>query len=180
MATATTEKLWELTAEIEDLENLIADIQEDEDLSDLEKERRLGHSLQEWLKLDGNFEQKAENVARYCKYLQAITKARQEEYRRLRALAESSEAMEKRLKAYLVANLQEVGKQKIKGEYCQISLRKKPAKIVLDIPAENLPSQFLKVEVSPRLQELKKFIKDNPQSHLGHLSEHQEYSLLIK
>lgn len=176
----TTEKLWELTADIEQLEDLIADIQEDEDLSDLEKDKRLSYALQEWLQLDGDFERKAENVARYIKYLQLMTAARREEYRRLRALADSSEAMEKRLKAYLVANLEATGKKKIKGEFCQISLRKKPAKVVLDIPPENLPSQFLKVEVSPRLTELKQFVKNHPETHLAHLSEHQEYSLLIK
>ena len=93
MATATktptkTPKLWELSDEIESLENQIADVQDRDDLSEAEKDQLMGEILEAWLSTGKEFDSKACNVAAYIKHLEALTEARKNEYRRLRDLAE--------------------------------------------------------------------------------------------
>ena len=106
-------KLWELSDEIVQLENLIDEIEDCEDLTESEKEVRLNHVFSEWLNNDSKFNEKAEKVAQYIKYLEAVTEARKAEVKRLKALAESSEKQGAKLREYA---LREGKRQKVKGK----------------------------------------------------------------
>lgn len=185
MTTATktptkTPKLWELSEEIETLENQIADVQDREDLSESEQDELMGEILEAWLSTGKEFDAKACNVAAYIKHLEALTEARKNEYRCLRELAEQSDKQAERLRYYLVSNMQKLNKKKISGVNANLSLRKKPAKIVLNCPPEDLPAAFMKVEISPRLSELKKYVQANPDCSFAQLSTTEEYSVTIK
>jgi chromosome segregation ATPase len=172
-------KLWELSNEIQSLEERFAEIQES-DATELEKEKLLNEAFDQWIATGAEFDEKACSVARYIKYLEALTEARKEEYRRIRALAEQSAKQTEQVKSYLVSHLQKLGKKKVEGVDTKLSLRKKPAKVILDSEVCDLPGQFIKVEVTPRLAELKKHVQANPDCSFAHLSTIEEYSLLIK
>lgn len=176
----TTPKLWELSAEVLSLESSIAEIEESEELTDSEKETLLGELMESWLGSGKEFDSKACNVAAYIKHLEALTEARKNEYRRLRDLAEQSEKQSEKLRAYLVTNMERVNKKKINGLSASLSLRKKPAKVVLNCEPEQLPEQFKKVEVSPKLSAIKDYLKSNPNCEFAQMSESVEYSVTIK
>lgn len=175
-----TPKLWELSAEVIELENSIAEIIEDELLSDSEKEALLGESIELWLGTGKEFDSKACNVAAYIKHLEALTEARKNEYRRLRELAEQSEKQAEKLRSYLVLNMQKLDKKKISGVSASLSLRKKPSKVILNVLPEQLPEQFKKVEVTPKLSAIKDYLKVNPSCEFAQMSESLEYSITIK
>lgn len=177
---AKTPKLWELSDEINYLEELLNEIELRDDLTDAEREGYYEIILNDWLSTGKEFDSKACNVAAYIKHLEAITEARKNEYRRLRDLAEQSEKQAQRLRNYLVSNMQKLNKTKISGLSANLSLRKKPAKVVLICPPEDLPAAFMKVEITPRLSELKKHVQSNPDCSFAQLSSVEEYSVMIK
>lgn len=175
-----TPKLWELSTEIIELENSIAEIMEDELLTESEKETLLGELIELWLGTGKEFDSKACNVAAYIKHLEALTEARKNEYRRLRELAEQSEKQAEKLRSYLVLNMQKLDKKKVNGLSASLSLRKKPAKVILNVLPEQLPEQFKKIEVTPKLTAIKDHLKVNPSCEFAQMSEALEYSVTIK
>ena len=176
----STPKLWELSAEVLSLEYSISEIQEDDNLSDFDKETLLEELLENWLGTGKEFDSKACNVAAYIKHLEALTEARKAEYRRLRELAEQSEKQAERIRAYLVAQMEKTGKKKINGVTASLSLRKKPAKVVLEVEPELLPLEFQKIEVTPRLTAIKEYLKSNPNCGFASMAENQGFSVTIK
>jgi hypothetical protein len=176
----TNPKLWELSSEVINLENSIVDIQEIEGLKEDEKEILVSKLMENWLESGKEFDIKAVQVAHYIKHLEAITEARKAEYRRLRELAEQSEKQAERIRAYLVSNMERTGKKKINGVTASLSLRKKPAKVVLEVDAELLPLEFQKVEVTPRLTAIKEYLKSNPDCGFASMADNQGFSVTIK
>ena len=61
-------RLWELSEEIQDLENAIALIADDETLTDEDKETKLQETFARWLSRGESFKVKAEQVARYIRH----------------------------------------------------------------------------------------------------------------
>jgi DNA-binding SARP family transcriptional activator len=181
MTTATkTPKLWEISEEVNRLEQLLCDIEEREDLTESEREGYYEIVLNDWLSTGKEFDDKACNVAAYIKHLEALAEARKNEYRRLRDLAEQSDKQAQRLRNYLIQNMQKLDKKKVNGINASLSLRKKPAKVTLNCPPEDLPAKFMKVEITPRLSEIKKHIQSNPDCAFAQLSDTEEYSVIIK
>ncbi len=173
-------KLWQLSDEIVQLENLIEQIQDCEDLTESEKEIRLNQLFSEWLNHDAKFDEKAEKVAHYIKYLEAITEARKNEIKRLKALAESSEKQANKLREYLIREMLRVNKTKIEGVSCKLSMRKKQPRVCLNVEPEELPDEFKRVRVEANLTEIRKALKGKKQVDWAFLSKQQEYSLMIK
>ena len=173
-------KLWELSEDILDLEALIIDIQDAEDLADTEKELRIEHALQEWFESEQRFDHKACQVAAYIKHLEALAEARKQEYRRLRHLAERAEKQAEMMRSYLLGNMRRLGKQKIHGVLANLSLRKKPPRVILHCQPEDLPDGFKKVEVTPRLTALKDYLKAHPDCSFAALSTLSEFCLTIQ
>ena len=61
-------RLWELSDEIQQLENAYAIIVDDENLSSEERETKLQSTFNQWLETGESFKQKAEQVARYIRH----------------------------------------------------------------------------------------------------------------
>jgi len=176
----TPQALWSLSSEILALEDAIAEILEDETLFDNEKEEQTAALFDRWLGYSESFDKKAEAIAGYIHYLDALTEARKAEYRRIRELSAASERQKERMKTYLVSHMSKAGKTKIQGANSSLSLRKKPPKVVLSVEPEELPVQFQKIEILPKLNELKAHIKVNPDCEFAFMSTIQEWSLIIK
>lgn len=172
--------LWNISEGIIDLENLINDLQESEDLSDSDKEVQINQLFSEWLNVEAQFDEKAEQVARYIKYLEALTEARKAEAKRIKMLAESSENQAEKLREYLVKEMQRLNKSKIEGVTCKLSMRKKPPRVCLNVNPDELPPEFQRVKIEANLTEIRKALKGKKPIDWAFFSENQEYSLMIK
>jgi hypothetical protein len=171
--------LWQLSDDLLTLEASITDIQEDETLSDEEKESKIETLFNDWLKASENFEEKALSVASYIRHQETVAEARKNEAKRLRELANEAQNQADRLKAYLIRQMRLTGKTKLEGIDGKLSLRKLPPKVEILDP-DRIPEQYLKIEVKPRLSEIKKAIKANPALDWATLDDNDNYSLTIK
>ena len=98
----TTTRLWELSETIKDLENAIADLQENEELNEEDRETQIEEIFIEWLQTGESFKSKAEKIAGYIRHQEALAEARKNEARRLRNLADQAENQSDRLRRYLL------------------------------------------------------------------------------
>ncbi|MGK7933494.1 MAG: siphovirus Gp157 family protein [Microcystaceae cyanobacterium] len=172
--------LWELSDDLITLESLIEDIQDDETVSNEDKEAKIESLFENWLKASDNFDDKALRVAAYIRHQESVAEARKNEAKRLRELANQSQKQADRLRGYLIRQMKLTGKTKVEGIDGKLSLRTLPAKVAIANP-DQIPEQYLKVEVSPRLSEIKKAIKANPDSiDWAYLEDSGNYSLSIR
>ncbi|MDJ0661800.1 MAG: siphovirus Gp157 family protein [Crocosphaera sp.] len=171
--------LWNISKEMIELENLINQLQDSEDLSEEEKEVKINQLFSEWLTADTNFEEKAEKVAHYIKYLEAITEARKAEAKRIRVLASMSKKQGDKLRKYLIREMQRVNKTKIEGVTCKLSMRKKQPSICLKVEPQELPDEFKRVKIEPNLTEIRKALKSQKDLDWAFLSDDEDYSLTI-
>ncbi len=85
-----TNRLWELSDSIQQLENAIAIIVDNEDLTDEERETKLEETFNQWIETGQSFKTKAEQVASYIRHQEALAEARKTEAKRIQALAKAS------------------------------------------------------------------------------------------
>jgi hypothetical protein len=172
-------RLWEISGEMITLETIISDLLEDDSIEEDKKESLMAIAFSNWLAKTGDFEQKALMVAQYIKHQEALAEARKTEYRRLRALAEQAEKQVERLRGYLVREMQKTNKTRIEGATGKLSLRKKPKKVLLNCEPQEIPSEFVKVEFSPKLNAIKDYLDKHPDCDWAYFSE-GDFTLLIK
>ena len=175
-------RLWELSGEIQQLETAIALIQEDETLSDEDREIKLQETFSEWLSAGESFKVKAEQVARYIRHQEALAEARKTEARRIKELATQAENQAGRLRRYLTNQMLRSNIDRIDGISTKIGLRKKQPTVLLNVPPEELPPEYVKVTHKPNLTKIKALLKDNSQNSIdwASLAESHEYSVTIR
>lgn len=172
-------RLWEISTSMTSLENIILDLLEDDSIEEDRKEALMSVAFCNWLAKSGDFEQKALMIAGYIKHQEALAEARKAEYRRLRALTEQAEKQAERLRGYLVREMQKTNKFRIEGATGKLSLRKKPKKVLLNCEPQEIPSEFVKVEFSPKLTAIKDYLDRHPDCDWAYLSE-SDFTLSIK
>ena len=173
-------RLWELSDNIQQLETAISNIQEDENLSEEELENQLQQTFNEWLETGESFKVKAEEVAAYIRHQEALAEARKNEAKRIQNLAKQAENGAARLRKYLVAQMVRSEVKKIEGVTVKIGLRKKQPQILINVPPEELPPEYVKVTYKPDLTAIKKLLKSDAEIDWASLSESQEYSVTIR
>jgi hypothetical protein len=175
-------RLWELSEEIQDLENAIALIADDESLTEEDKETKLQETFARWLSRGESFKTKAEQVARYIKHQEAIAEARKVEARRIRELAQQAENGAARLRKYLIDQMIRSDVQKIDGVSTKIGLRSLQPQVLISIPPEELPTEYVKVTYKPDLTKIRNLLKADAQGAIGwaSFSESPEYSVTIR
>ncbi len=173
-------KLWELSQDIEMLEEAIATIAQDPNISDEDKESLTEDAFKQYLETEQDFEDKALKVADYIRHLEAITQARKEEARRLQGLAKQSENKANRLRGYLVTQMLVTSKKKIEGVTGKLSVRKKPLVLKLLVDNDQLPQDFQKVSIEANKQAIKQYIKEHDDCSFACLEDTGEYSLSIR
>ena len=173
-------KLWEISEEVKDLENQLSAILEDESLSEQEKDEKSQAVFEKWLNSEQNFKEKATKVANYIKHQEAVTKARKEEAQRIQTLAKQSENQANSLKKYLLNQMEKSGIHKIEGKTNKISLRQKPAQLVIKVDYEEIPQEFVQVEYKRDKNGIKRYLKEHPEVDWASLEKPNEHSLTIK
>jgi hypothetical protein len=132
-------RLWELSEEIQQLEDAIALISEDDSLTDEDRETKLQETFSGWLSAGDSFKVKAEQVAAYIRHQEALAIARKLESKRIRTLAEQAENTATRLRHYLTNQMLRSGIDRIDGVTVKIGLRKKPPRVMLNVSPEKIP-----------------------------------------
>ena len=175
-------KLWELSDEIQQLENAISAIADEENLTESERETKLQSTFNQWLSTGESFKVKAEQVARYIRHQEAIAEARKAEARRIQTLAKQAENGAARLRKYLIDQMIRSDIKKIDGVAVKIGLRKKQPAVLLNVPAEELPAEYVQVSYKPDLTKIRKLLKVDATGAIGwaSLAENHEYSVTIR
>ena len=175
-------RLWELSEEIKELETAIATLVEDEALSEEEREDKLQKTFAQWLETGEFFKAKAEQVARYIRHQEALAEARKTESRRIRELASQAENQAARLRKYLTNQMMMSGIDRIDGVSTKIGLRQKQPQVLLNVPPEELPVEYVRVTYKPDLTKIKTLLKSDTERVIGwaSLSENHEHSVTIK
>ena len=177
-----TTRLWELSEEIRELENAISAIAESETLSEEEREDKLQETFNKWLSTGESFKLKAEQVARYIRHQEALAEARKEEAKRIRELASQAENQAARLRKYLTNQMMLSGVDRIDGVSTKISLRKKQPQVLINVPAEELPAEYVRVTYKPDLTKIRAALKTDSENEIdwASLSESHEHSVTIR
>ncbi|MGB5635023.1 MAG: siphovirus Gp157 family protein, partial [Waterburya sp.] len=172
----------ELSDEIQQLENAIAFIIDDENLTEEERETKLQSTFNQWLATGESFKVKAEQVARYIRHQEAIAEARKVEARRIQTLAKQAENGAARLRKYLINEMIRSDVKKIDGVAVKIGLRKKQPTVLLNVPPEKLPAEYVQVSYKPDLTKIRNLLKCDASGAIGwaNLSDNQDYSVTIR
>jgi hypothetical protein len=180
--TQSNPRLWELSEEIQDLENAIAQLTEDETLTEDERETKLQQAFNEWLEAGSTFKVKAGKVAAYIRHQDSLAEARKAEARRIRTLAEQAENQANRLRHYLKCEMLRSGVNRIDEATVKISLRKKPPRVLLNVPPDSLPTECVKITYEPRLTKIKELLKADANGAIdwASFSPSDEYSVTIR
>jgi hypothetical protein len=175
-------RLWELSEEIKQLETAIALIADDESLTEEDKETKLQETFARWLSKGESFKVKAEQVARYIRHQEALAEARKIEARRIKELASQAENQATRLRQYLTNQMTIAGVDRIDGVSTKISLRKKQQEVLLNVPPEKLPAEYVRLTYKPDLTKIRKLLKADAQGAIGwaSLGEPHQYSVTIR
>ena len=178
----TSTRLWELSEEIQQLETAIALIQEDETLSEEERETKLEETFTQWLETGESFKSKAEKVASYIRHQEALAEARKAEAKRIHTLAKQAENSATRLRKYLTNQMIRSDVKRIDGVSVKIGLRKKQPTVLINVPPEELPPEYVKVTYKPDLTKIRNLLKVDAVGAIGwaYLSESHEYSVTIR
>ncbi len=139
----------------------IAFIQENETLTDDDREAKLEVTFNQWLETGQSFKTKAEQVAQFIRHQEALAEARKTEAKRIQALAKQAENGATRLRKYLVAQMLRSDVKKIDGTTVKIGLRKKQPQILINVPTEELPAEYLNVTYKANLTEIRKLLKSD-------------------
>jgi hypothetical protein len=175
-------RLWQLSEIIEELETAIALIQEDDTLTDEQRETKLEQAFTDWLEVGESFRFKAEQVAAYIRHQEALAEARKQEAKRIRTLAEQAENQANRLRRYLLNQMLATGNTRIDGATVKIGLRQKPPRVMINCDYSELPTEYVNVEYTPKLSKIKELLKAEAASGVNwaFMSESHEYSLTIR
>ena len=177
-----TTRLWELSDEIQKLENAIAIVADDETLNNEDKEVKLQETFNQWLSTGESFKAKAEQVARYIKHQESLAEARKTEARRIRELASQAENQATRLRRYLTNQMILSKVDRIDGVSTKVSLRRKQPRVLLNIPPEKLPAEYVRVTHKPDLTKIRASLKADTIGAIdwASFSESHEYSVTIR
>jgi len=109
--------------------------------------------------LQGEIEEKAENIAKLVKNLEADAKIIKEEEQRLAERRRAIEAKVERLKAYLQEQLEVAGLQKVKRPTITVAIQNNPPSVEIAdeklIPSEFMIPQPAKIDKKAILERLK-------------------------
>ena len=109
-----------------------------------------------------------------------MAEARKAEAKRIQALAKQAENGATRLRKYLVAQMVRSDVKKIDGTTVKIGLRKKQPQILINVPTEELPAEYVNLTYKANLTEIRKLLKSDAEIGWASFSESHEYSVTIR
>lgn len=135
--------------------------------------------------IEGEFDEKAENIAVYIKLMLAMAKTIKAEEDNLKARRKRCEKSAERMKTYLLNSMQEIGKKKIEMPKALLSVRNNAPSLVIDDElsfidwAQKNNDDLLKYSLPEiRKNEVKKLCKSDDNIPFVHME--SSTSLIIK
>ena len=150
--------LWNKTQDLIDLEDAIAEIALNEELSEAEKDEQSQKLFQEWLGKEEDWKHKLESAAYAAKCLEkeaAAVKSMIDDLKTRHASKLNSAA---KLKQYILLAMQERGETKVKGKYSTIYQQTRQP-VILRVAPEELPVEFQRVKVEAKVNDIKQALK---------------------
>ena len=154
----------------EELLQIFENIEIDEETGELLNLEQLEH-------IQGEFDDKASNIALYIQELQAQAEAIKNKSESLKERQKSTTNKAERLKAYLSDMMNRAGKDKVETDDVRISFRKSESVDILD--EKLIPQEYLneKITVAPNKTEIKKAIKSGQEIAGAMLVENQNLQI---
>ncbi|HII4440504.1 TPA: siphovirus Gp157 family protein [Clostridium perfringens] len=132
-------KLYELTQNYRNLENLLDNLGEQEGLTVEMINGALGQ-------VEDDINTKIENTCKVIKEIEADSIGIDEEIKRLSALKKQKENTVKKLKEYVEFEMNGIGLTKVEGKLFKISFRK--SKVVNVLDETKIPKEFIKIKTT--------------------------------
>lgn len=107
--------------------------------------------------VEGSFEDKAENIVKLIKSIEADIKGYKEEETRLSTRRKTLENKAKGLKEYLEGSMIALDKKDIKGKIFTLAIKKNPPSVVID-DLNILPMEYKKIEEKEDKKKIKESI----------------------
>ena len=155
-----SDNLWNKTQNLIDLEEAIASIQDNEELTEAQKDEQSQQLFTQWLGQEEDWKHKLESAAYATKCLEKEAAAVKSMIDELKIRHASKLNSATKLKRYILLAMQARGQNKIKGKYSTIYQQTRNP-LILDVPPEELPQQFQRIKVEARVNELKQALKAN-------------------
>ena len=154
-------KLWEISSKLQGFVNLIAEIQEDADLTQDEKDQRLNHVFADWKETAATLEDKLLAIGAYIRLKKSILAVQTEEIKRVQLLAAKTESDIENLTKYAQGHMEQTGIKSVKDELGSISLRKNRSSVVIAIPHDEVPREFMTIKTyeSPNKKAIEEAVK---------------------
>jgi hypothetical protein len=155
-----TDNLWNKTQDLIDLEEAMAQLQGNEELTIEEKDQLSQQLFNEWLEKERDWEVKLESAAYAAKCLEKEAMAIESMIKELKIRHDSKLNSAQKLKHYILLAMQARGKGKIQGKYSTIYQQTRNP-LILNVPPEELPQQYQRVKVEAKINDLKQALKEN-------------------
>lgn len=152
-----------------------------QDLLEVATDEEIEEALKDTLELtQGEYEYKLEAYCKVIKNLESDVEKFKAEAKRLTDKAKVIKNNVDRLKKTMYDSMKATKTDKVKGQIFTIAIQKNGGKlpIVLDVPVEDLPDQFVRVVESPDLEAIAEAL-DNGECAVAHYGERGD-SLRIK
>lgn len=165
--------LYEMTGDIIDLYHMA---EEDDDFQQFKQEFK---DTMEGL--EGEFDDKAAQIGRFIRSLDADAKSLKEESDHLIRKQKAIENRSKWMREYLFNNMQAIGKTQSGDAVTTIRIQKNGGKIplILDSDVENIPPEYQKITYSADNDKIREALDEGKQLPFAHFGERGE-SLRIK
>lgn len=115
-------------------------------------------------------EEQIVNAAYAIKNYRACAESLKAEEKRLKKKREAYEMWEDKLKETMLKSLKILGKKKVNDNIVSVSQRATAANMVLDVPEEEIPDEWFKIEKSLKKRDLEAAIKNGDTTY-GHMGE---------
>lgn len=128
-----------------------------------------------------DYEEKIENCAKVYKNLTSDVDGIDAEIKRLTARKKTLSTNADNLKARMYESMKATKTPKIKGKLFTVAIQANGGKlpVIVDVTTDKLPDELVRIEETPDLDAIAKYITENPDCGYGHFGERGE-SLRIK
>ena len=150
--------LWNKTQDLIDLEEAIAEVVDNEELDEADKEKQSQELFQQWLGQEEDWKAKLESAAYAAKCLEKEAEAVKSMIDDLKVRYASKLNSASKLKQYILLAMQEREISKVKGKYSTIYQQTRQP-VILRVTPEELPEEYQRVKVEAKLNDLKQALK---------------------
>lgn len=143
-----------------ELNNKLNEILEDQSLSETERDILFDQVLQQRDAANDNFKEMINEYIAYVKEMTGLADSRKQQANQLKNLAKTDAAKAARVRKYLTNELLSTETNTVDVASGRVTLRKKPPKVDVLVPVEELPAEYKRVKEEADLTALKDALRE--------------------